>query len=240
MAANFENNIIFFLRLMQKDSAVLGNIRTWDNLKVAYDGDFVWVSGFDYVQINSLEVKTMPFKTVFYEKNGKLYLYDSILPEQNLPSLLFTPILRAFPVQTPSFNHNFFGLNEKIDLKIQPSDAEKKAVAMLTALDILENYTQTAPAARLKNLQFAQINEDKVFLIGTPILPIQGEMFWQTADFFLPVGFDFDLFALSNTLNEVINPHKTDWIIWLTDSTYFKIEKYDMTALSIAAVRSLA
>jgi hypothetical protein len=204
---------------------------------MATDGDAIWVKDFDYIQINALEVKSIPYKTLFYSKEGKLFLLNSALPDRNIPSLLWTPIERAIAIELPRFNHNFFGIEEKIELQIIPSQIEATAIALLTQIDLLKAYTITAPEVRLQKISWTLLNDDEVLLLGTPLLPISGKTFWQRGDFLLPTGFDVDLYLLIEILNLRINPERKNWVIWNPNSTYFLIPKSGMERLSLSGFR---
>lgn len=237
MANNVANDIIFFLVVDINNKTDLASIRQWNNLKVAFDENVIWVKDFSYAQIHSLEVKSIPYKTVYYAKDGKLYLLNSLLPNKNVPSLLWTPIDRALPIQLPSFNHNYFGINEQVEINIIPSIVEENSVAMVAALTDLKNYINIAPDVRLKKIKWCVLNNDKALLLGIPFLPIKGNAYWQRSDFLLPAGFDFELFILSNFLNNKLNPDNENWIIWNTDGSYFPIEKKSLQQLSISSFK---
>lgn len=237
MANNVANDIVYYLAVDNKNKTDLANIRRWDNLKVAFDETVIWVKHFSYVQIHSLEVKSIPYKTVYYAKEGKLYLLNSLLPNKNIPSLLWTSIDRALPVQLPSFNHNYFGIDEQIEINIIPSEIEKDTVAVIATLADLKDYIYTAPDIRLQKIKWCILNNDKVLLIGTPLLPIKGIAFWQRNNFLLQSGYDFDLFALTDLVNNVLNPDNENWIILDTDASYFPVEKIALQQLSISSFK---
>lgn len=237
MAKDASNDINYFLLIDETNRNDLSAIRHWSNLKVAFDGKAIWVKDFEYVQINSIEVKSIPYKTAFYSKGGKLYLQGSLLPDRTVPSVLWTPIERAFPIKLPSFNHNYFGIHERITMKLVSSESEREACAMLTTLKELERYIQKAPAVRLQKLSWVRLNNDKVFIFGKPLLPIAGDAYWQHDEFILPTGFNFELHSLMDVLNELVNPHKDSFVIWNSDNTYALIEKKKLQPLSIGSFR---
>jgi MoxR-vWA-beta-propeller ternary system domain bpX2 len=237
MAEDAPNNIIYYLVVKAENRDTLAHIRHWNNLKMGTDGYEIWVKDIDYVQINSLEVKSLPSKTIYYERSGKLYLLNSLLPARNIPSVLWTAIDRALPIQLPPTNNNYFGTTEKIVLNIIPSETEQEAEGMLATIETLQQYIETAPEVRLKRLKWVIIDGDSVFLIGKPLLPISGDVYWRKEDFMMPTGYNFDLHALMENLNTVINPRNDHWIVWQTDNTYFKIRKEDFMPLSLSSFR---
>lgn len=76
MAQNASNDIRYFLVLEKSRKDDLAAIRQWNNLKVAFEGDYLWIKDFNFAQIHSSEVKSMPFKTIYDCKQGKLYLRE--------------------------------------------------------------------------------------------------------------------------------------------------------------------
>lgn len=237
MAQNAANDINYFLVINETLKSDLGTIRSWNNLKIAFDEKSIWIKDFDYAQINSLDVKSIPYKTVFHSRQGKLFLLNSLLPDRNIPSLLWTPIERALPIKLPPFNHNYFGIHEKLSMQLISSESEVESEAMITTIDALHQYIETAPGIRLQKLKWVILNNNKVFLMGKPLLPIKGNVYWKQGDFIIPAGYDFDFFVLSETLNNLLNPEKHLIIVWNTDNTYSFIEKDELQPLSLSSFR---
>lgn len=237
MAQDVANDLTYYLLVAAVHKNDLINIRQWSNLCVAFEGDQIWVKDFNETQIQSLEVKTIPYKTIFYSQKGQLFQINSRLPDRTLPSLLWSPIDRALTIKLPAFNHNYFGLKEKISIQLVPSEAEEQAIAMITSIAQLGNYIETAAAIRLQPLTWAILNKEQVILFGKPLLPLSGESFWHRNDFIIPSGFDFDLPILCDFLNHSLNPEHNAWVIWNTDQTCFLVQKTDMQPLSISSFR---
>ncbi len=232
MANNVDNNVTYYLSIDSNNKSFLNSIRHWQNLMLAYDLAIIWVKDFSYAQLESLEVKSIPFKTIYYAKDGKLYLLNSLLPNNIIPSLLWSPINRALPIQLPSFNHNYFGINEQIDIKLVATEIEKNPFAIIVTLSDVEKYIYKAAAIRLQKIKWCILNNNKVLLIGLPLLPIRGLAYWQSNSSLLPLGFDFELFILINFYNNLLNSDNENWIIWNTDGSYFLVEKATLQNLS--------
>ncbi|RYE24808.1 MAG: hypothetical protein EOP51_06135 [Sphingobacteriales bacterium] len=237
MAKDAANDIGYYLAVENQHKDLLFQIRQWNDLKVGFEAENIWVAGFDYAQINSLEVKSIPYKQVFYESEGKLFLMGSLLPSRAVPSVLWADIERALPVTLPSFNHNYFGLNEMVQVSLVPSNEEKEAVAMITSIALLKGYIMTAPQVRLQKIGWVLLNNDQALLMGTPQLPINGETHWLHGNFLLPTGYDLDLHMLGDIMHELIDPENEHWIVWNTDNTYFAVDKYDVQQLSLGSFK---
>lgn len=239
MAQNASNDISYFLLLDALHKADLGTIRIWSNLKVAFDENRIWIKDFTLDQIHSIEVKSIPYKTIFYSKEAKLYLQNSLLPDRNIQaSLLWTPIDRALPISLPDFNHNYFGVQEHIQIKIRTSEKEEDACAMLTTLEMLKHYIETAPAVRLQHMQWTILNKKNVLLIGKPLIPVPGETYWNQQGMLMPVGFNFDLQVLAKKIADRINPHKEFIVLWSSDGHYQLIDSEAMQPLSLSSFRA--
>jgi len=238
MAKHAANDLVYYLVIDEVHRDDLAAIRPWQNLKLAYDQAQIWVKDLSYVQVESPEVKCIPYKTLYYESEGKLCLLNSLLPDRRMPSLLWTPIERALPVKLPSFNHNYFGLDQKVALQLVPSEAEYDAEVMITNLDALETYMSKAPAVRSASLSWALLNNHKAFIAGIPMLPVDGDVYWRKGHFIIPAGYEFELEMLCHTMNDLLNPHNDSWILWNTDNTYALVAKEDMQPLSLGSLRA--
>lgn len=237
MAKNVTNGIGHYLTVNSVNESDLAKIRKWKNLKIATEGNLIWVSNFEDVQIESIEVKSIPDKNIYYSKNGKLYPQNSLLPNGNEPSLLWTPIERAFPLKLTNYNHNFFGIDEQIDISIIERETPRDAELMLVDLGSFKQYMEEASAFRLRKMKWVILNNTDALVFGTPILPLNGDVYWRRQDHFLPIGYDFELYELSLMISEKVNPEQLNWIIWDKSSNYFAVEKEIIQPLSIGSVR---
>ena len=228
---------MFFLKIHSEHKELLATIRSWDNLKVAFDSSYIWVKDFTLKQLESSELHQIPFAVLYELKENLLFVKGSLLPSQKLPSgLLWTPILRALPLELPSLNHNFFGIHEQVSLRIIASEAERQAFVLVTTFAAAETYINTAAAFRLEKLQWVVI-DSKVVFFGTPLLPIQGATYWKNNNFLLPSGYDFEFPVLSELLQQKIDSAGTSWVFWNEDATYFTVSKQDLKPLSISSFR---
>ncbi len=237
MAQDSSSSIAYFLLMDKINQEDLAPLRKWSNLKVAFDKDQIWITNFEHHQIESIEVKSVPYKTIFYRKESKLFLLNSLLPDRNEPSCLWTPIERAFPLEIKNANFNYFGIEEKVAIKLVQEEVERAAEVLLTDISTLENYLNTAPAIRLKNLTWVVIGTSEVLIFGKPLLPISGTVFWKNQEAIIPVGYNFELAIISETINKKINTTKSAWVIWFKNATYFALEKSQLMPLTLSSFR---
>lgn len=216
---------------------LLGSIRHWENVKIAFTDTAIWLKDFSLEQINMADLQQIPHLVSYEVRDNLLFLSGSLLPTKKVPSaLLWSPIRRALPVELPGLNHNFFGINEKVAVQIVKSETEKEASAVLTSIATAKEYIATAPEVRLKNLEWTVL-EDKVLLFGTPLLPIKGVAFWKNKNAFLPAGYDYELPLLAAIIEKKINADGQNYMLWQSDSSCVLISKNSVKPLSISSFR---
>jgi hypothetical protein len=228
---------MYFLEINKKDVAFLGAIRNWENVKIAFNEQSVWVKDFLQEQLNATEIQQIPFHVIYQLRDNLLFKKGSLLPSKKLPSgLLWTPIVRALPVSMPKFNHNYFGIDQMLEIGLKPSEIIKEPYALLTDYNELQAYIETAPDFRLIPLKWVILGQ-KIVIAGNPLLPIKGDTYWLKDDFLLPAGFDFEWSVLSKTLQKSLNPLGQHIIIWNKNNSSFSIAKDKMKPLSISSFR---
>ena len=237
MAKDSANIVNYFLCVDESHKNDIAKLRQWTNLKVAFEEDKIWITNFERYQIESTEVKSIPYKSLYYSNNNKLFLKHSLLPSRKEPSLLWTPIERALPLKIDNYNHNFFGISEDLAIKLIPTQESKEAEMMLLSLKTLNTYAETAPEIRLAKLSWVIINDNEALVFGQPILPINGKVYWRQNDMLMPVGFDFELYLLNQQIEKIIDAEKQYLKIWNEDSSYFNINKDLLMPLSLGSIR---
>ncbi len=228
---------MFLFEISKEYKEFLSTIRQWSNVRIAFTESSIWIKDFTDEQMKSPNLLQIPHLIRYKEKENLLFINDSLLPSKKVPSaLLWSPIQKALPVELPDFNHNFFGIQQQIDLQIVPCEIEREAVAMLTSIQNLQAYVEQSPEARLKPLKWVLLQE-KAFVIGTPLLPIKGVVFWKMGNALLPTGFNFELPILKDEVDQKINPNSDNWILWQSNHSYLSVPKDTVQPLSISSLR---
>jgi hypothetical protein len=237
MAGNTSNGVNYYLCLPVSHKHLLGALRNWENVKIGYNGDEIWLKDLEVFQAESTEVRTIPRKAVYYARDGKLFLKGSLLPERNIPSLLWTRLERGLQLSLPGHNHNYFGLNHRIEIKLIPSVTEQDAFASMISLKMLQGYLNNAPAVRTSDLRWTIIG-DEAFIAGVPLLPLPGKVFWRRDNQLLPAGYDLELYTLSAKISKMIDPECEHWIIWMETGEHYLIPERAFAKLTRASFRS--
>jgi MoxR-vWA-beta-propeller ternary system domain bpX2 len=235
---NITDHIELIMRVPLANKNDLAGIRHWDNIKLALSNGFYWAKGFTAAQQQALELKILPQKSLYHWQGNQLFPVGSLLPSGHLPAgLLWTPIDKALPINSPALNHNFFGLQENVTIRLVSSEKENPAMAIMVNIAHLNQYIQDAPAVRLQHLSWALLPPTNALILGNPLLPIQGRTYWQCENMLLPTGYCFQWGILAKTIKSLIDPSNTHWICWHTDNTYSLMPKTTFTDLSIASFR---
>ena len=230
-------SVDFFASINANGYQQLSNLRTWTHLEMGQEENTIWLKNFSLEQINSSTLLQLPFVKRYYEMNGKLFRYDQLLPERETPKINWQFINVETALTLPAYNFNFFGLSEKIKIKIVDSDQERSTAAVITTFPMLIEYLSSAPAIRYKHLKWVLINYQDVFLLGTPLLPIPGKSYWQNGASFLPAGYDFEISMLRNMITEKLKVSENKIVVWNEKGNYFFINREDLNFLDLAAVR---
>ncbi len=237
MEKDAANNLIYLLRVRREEEGFLAPIRKWEDLKLAREGEWIWVKGFDAHQLARPEVQCIPNEEIFYGKEEKLFPLRSLLPKGRIPQLLWTPIQKALPVQVAQFNHNYFGVAEGIGIQLKQEEVERSAVAMQVGLATLGLFLESCAEVRLQNLRWTLVGDENALLIGEPLLPLPGTAYWQTKTMFFPLGYHLALSFLSEILREKLDPNPSNLIFWTQTGSYLSIAPEQFRPLTLSSFR---
>jgi len=238
MAEDSSNSIkTFWAELPKADEDFLGAIRDWKNVQIAIDEEVIWLKGFTDEQAASSEIQQLPNFILYELRDGLLFRKDALVPSKKMrTALLWTPIDKALKLTFPISNNNFFGIDEKIETKLKPSEEEQPAMALLCTISEIKEAIITTPKFKLENLNWIIIN-DKALFVGTPLLSFPGKTFWSKDGHLLPTGFDFEFKNLSSLLQRKYNECNEDWLLWSETGSVLNINKEDFRKLSVSSFR---
>lgn len=238
MAEDSSNSIKnFWAELPKADEDFLGAIRDWKNVQIAIDEEVIWLKGFTDEQAASSEIQQLPNFILYELRDGLLFRKNALVPSKKMrTALLWTPIDKALKLTFPISNNNFFGIEEKIETKLKPSEEEQPAMALLCTISEIKEAIITTPKFKLEKLDWIVIN-DKALFLGTPLLSFPGKTFWLKDDHLLPTGFDFEFENLSSLLQRKYNANQDQWLLWNENGTVLPINKEDFRKLSVSSFR---
>jgi len=238
MAEDSSNGIkTFWAELPKADEDFLGTIRNWKNVQIAIDEEVIWLKGFTDEQAASSEIQQLPNFILYELRDGLLFRKDELVPSKKMrTALLWTPIDKALKLTFPISNNNFFGIDEKVEIKLKPSEDEQPAMALLFSISEIKEVIITTPKFKLEKLDWIVIN-DKALFLGTPLLSFPGKTFWLKDDHLLPTGFDFEFKNLSSLLQRKYNTDQKQWLLWNENGSVLYLNKEDFRKMSVSSFR---
>lgn len=238
MAKDSSNGIKEFWAEIPKHSEdFLGSIRDWKNVQVALEDDVIWLKGFNDELAISSEIRQLPDFILYELREGLLFRKNELVPTKKVRTgLLWNSIDKALKLTFPISNNNFFGINEKVEIKLKPSEEEQSAVALLCSISEIKDLIIDSPKFKLEKLDWIIIN-DKALFLGNPLLSFPGKTYWTKDGHLLPTGFDFEFKNLSVLLQQKYNASQEQWILWNEDGSFLHLNKDDFRKLSVSSFR---
>jgi hypothetical protein len=227
----------FWAELPRADEDFLGSIRDWKNVQIALEKDVIWLKGFTDEQAVSPEIQQLPDFLLYELREGLLFRKNALVPSKKVrTALLWTPIDKALRLTFPPSNQNFFGIDEKVEVRLKPSEEEQPAAALLSSITEIKDTIIALPKFKLEKLDWIVMNEKALFL-GTPLLSLPGKTFWAKDGHLLPTGFDFEFKNLSSLLQRKYNAGQDQWLLWNEEGSVLSINKNDFRKLSVSSFR---
>lgn len=227
----------FWAEIPRADEDVLGSIRDWKNVQIALEEDVVWLKGFTNEQAVSSEIQQLPNFLLYELRDGLLFRKEALVPSKKMrTALLWTPIDKALRLAFPSFNHNFFGIDGKIEIKLKPSEEEHSATALLCSIKEIREAIIALPKFKLEKIDWMVINDNALF-IGNPLLSFPGKTFWSKDEHLLPTGYDFEFKNMSSLLQRKYNAGRDQWLLWNENGNVLYLNKEDFRKLSVSSFR---
>jgi hypothetical protein len=227
----------FWAELPRADEDFLGSIRDWKNVQIALEEETIWLKGFSDEQAVSAEIQQLPDFLLYELREGLLFRKDALVPSKKVrTALLWTPIDKALRLIFPPSNQNFFGIDEKVKVKLVPSEEEQPATALLCSIDEIKEAVIALPKFKLEKTDWIVMN-DKALFLGKPLLSLPGKTFWMKDHHLLPAGFDFEFKNMSALLQRKYNAGQDQWLVWNEDGSVLPIDKTDFRKLSVSSFR---
>ena len=231
MAINVTNNLEYWLSVSADYKEAVYELRKWSNLKMAVDHHLIWIRGLSEEEIESATVLSIPSIQRYYLKEAQLVPHRKRLPVMIEPNLLWSPIHRGLKVRLPKENFNYFGIEQTYKISLVPSEKVEPINTTIVDLAVLEKYIHTASSIRLKRLKWTILENNKALIIGTPILPIEGQDLYQNLCFLIPAGWKLKNENMVSTYKHALGESIEYWYL-LDENSLTKVSKAHFTQLS--------
>ncbi len=238
MAENSSDHIKeFWAELPRADQDYLGSIRDWKNVQIATEDETIWLKGFTEEQVLASELHQLPNFLLYELHNGLLFKKDALVPSKKMrTALLWMSIDKALRLTFPASNQNFFGISEKVQIRLKESDEEHSVIVLLSNIEDIKDSIAALPKFRLEKIEWTVVG-DKALFLGTPLLSLPGKTYWAKDGHLLPSGYDFEFKNLSTFLQQKYNKASDGWMLWDENGNYLTINKTDFRPLSVSSFR---
>ncbi|MBV8326360.1 hypothetical protein [Chryseobacterium sp.] len=227
----------FWAELPRTDEDFLGSIRDWKNIQVATDDEIIWMKGFTEEQAAASEIHQLPNFILYELRDGLLFKKGALVPSRKVRTvLLWTSIDKACRLVFPASNQNYFGINEKVEIRLKESDEEMEVIALFSRISDIKDTMATLPKFKLENIRWTIIGNQALF-VGTPLLSLPGKTYWTKDGHLLPAGWDFEFKNLSILLQQKYNKDSDGWLLWDENGNYLCIKNSDFRQLSVSSFR---
>ncbi len=227
----------YWAEIPRANEDFLGAVRDWKNVQIAGEENIIWLKEFTEEQAVAPELQQLPDFLLYELKEGLLFRKDALVPAKKIRTgLLWTPLDKALKLTFPVSNNNFFGIDEKVEVKLKTIAEEQPAAALLCPIAEIKNSIITLPKFKLEKMDWLMI-DDRALFIGTPLLSLPGKTFWSKDGHLLPAGYDFEFKNMSSLLQRKYNADNNAWLFWNEEGTMLHLNKENLRKLSVSSFR---
>jgi MoxR-vWA-beta-propeller ternary system protein len=146
------------------------------------------------------------------------------LPEFARLELALAPLQHSPPRQQP--------------LVLAGDDVERPIAAILTSIDALSEYADSAPLVRLLRLKFLASSDGRVLIVGAPLPPLAGERFWESEGIFVAAGYRWQPAIDALLVRRALGLAENELAMWRADGTWERASREDLVLARRDAVRA--
>jgi len=225
------------ITLHKTHAGSLGALRLLPGIDVAQSGDGIWVRGKTINDELDRELLKLPTQQRF-EVIGQDQLrpVGSRIPTGQLPSLQWTPLAQWLSVRLPPAA--LAGeVRERVALQLVRSTQPREPTVFLTDLESWTKFATRAPEIRLRHLQFAVADDDRVLVKGSPLPSIPGKQFVDHDGVAVPVGFGWSPALDAAVVRRLFGVGEGGLAVWHEDGTLTLLSSEQFVPATRSAAR---
>jgi hypothetical protein len=228
-------NYIATIPLIYKDE--LAGIRSEQQIMIASYDNLIYIKNINENILKSNPLKNIPHCSIYKINDGLLFYPNSLVPIKAMPKgILWSPIAKIIPLQLPTIDRSRPVNLDECEINLVLDTNEQQAAALLVDAKIAKDYLEQNSVIRSQNMKWV-LWDNKMFIIGYPLLPLPGKAYWQVESFFIPMGFNFELPILKKQIERKVNPNKSNVVVWNEAGNYVLINQVDFKPLQLSSVR---
>lgn len=226
--------------LSKKHKTDLGPIRCLSRWLAAEDEATIWLKGGMANEGVDLRIRQLPIDhSYLLDENLQLFPIGGLTPLGILPSMEWRILTDFIPIEFP-----IAALPAQPTATYSPqlvaATFEQHCEGILTDWDTWSKYAVNAPRVRLEGLRFAVSGLKAVFILGTPLPPIQGSAYWKDQQLLLPAGWAFQRSMSAQILARKLCPQKDAFLLFHKRGDWESIPESAFVKASRSAVRLTA
>jgi hypothetical protein len=221
-------------------AAGLGPLRFLNHTEALLQGETVWLRGQELNDADELRLRQIPGVERFQVSgDGELFPAGSLLPCGRLPAGTWQKLKDFLQPRLPPLRI-VAGTLPQISLSLVRVTQQRDVGALLTTITAWEAYALSAPQVRLQPLKFAMNAERRVLIVGTPLPPLLGELFWEANGIFIAAGWCWSPAVEATIVRRLLQLSDDDVALWPANGQWELIRRSDFVAARRAAVRATA
>jgi hypothetical protein len=234
-----KDTTVFLLKLDRKDERPLFRLRTESRLEVAETKSFLWVRANQVDKALQQQLKALPSIGTYRLEQGLLFPEGGSVPTGSLPTSLKWQAVGDWvtPEPPPSVMPPLKAPEPAWSLELVKATQEQAVVALLVKADAWFDYVETAPKARLDALSFALSDDKRALIIGQPLPPLPGQLYWQVEQLLLPAGWSLAHPVLGPLLSQSMSPKSGGYALVHDHKNWEVIPFANVIAADRASVR---
>ncbi len=226
----------YVLLILKEEKEALGSIRCMTGIQIAED-DCLYLRGIDDETWNDKRIRQLPaLHSYRLDENLCLFPLGGATPVRRLPSLQWQ-LISDFIVPELPVSPLPGKLPGMISIQLQATENTEEGTALLTTLDRWKQNAETAPAARLKPLQFAVSANGDVLIWGTPLPSLPGREFYQSGNLLLPSGYSFEAPLIAQLIQQKHNGEKEHLFLFTPSGDIHTIALSSFVKATRSAIR---
>lgn len=162
---------------------------------------------------------------------------DLDLPELSWQSVQDVVSFRLPPIQVAARIAN----DQKLSLQLIRGGMVTACKALLTDVQALACWIQTAPETRIRTLRWVCTSkpQSRCIILGEKLPPVDGIPFIAQQRILIPAGYCWQPAVSVADVRQVFNLSANQWLLWESDQSHSTIDDDAFATLSRASVREL-
>lgn len=171
------------------------------------------------------------------DQEGRITREGKRIAEAQLPSAGWQALASHLPIGSPP--RGAPGMPPQgMAFQLVADDSGHAATGLLCRNDDLASWASHAFVTRIECLRFARCEDDRAFVVGTPLPPLPGGGFYRIGRLWLPCGWNVPDSIWPELLEEILGLGRNRMALFHPDGSYEELDEENLVPATRAAVRN--